>query len=135
MLDAPRVLVPTERQAALGDVITTPVVAVGASTPPPIEAPSRAAKAREYVSGLDPRTIRGSRTPLVVFVLIAVFAGVDDGIFQVVLPELRAEFGGNIGPLLIAGTTISIITALAGPMFGFLVDRVSRVRLVRISQI
>jgi ABC-type branched-subunit amino acid transport system ATPase component len=136
---ARRPLVPTERQRQDGaDYVAPemfdPVPSAGERSDQPQKAPLRTRLAG-YAGALDPRSIKGAKLPLFVFAALALLGNIDDSVFALVLPELRAEFGGDLGPLILAGTVSNILITLSGPVFGYLIDRVKRVRLVRISQI
>jgi ABC-type branched-subunit amino acid transport system ATPase component len=138
-----RRLVPTSRQESEGITLTpevlaeTEAVATSADSPEPEQAPvlSKLQLFRAYVGELDPRSITGPKLPLFVFLALALFTNLDDAVYLVVLPELRSEFGGNASIILSVNLGLGIVAGLMAPLFGLLVDRVKRVRLVQISQI
>lgn len=142
---APRALVPTARQQAHGESRKP-------YEPPPRVSRARLggiqkgwpwtdwrATARERMAGLaervDVRRISGPRKPMFIFLAIALFGRVDDLVLTVIGPELLVEFAGGIVLLgLVLGTT-DIVQLLFAPFYGWVVDRVQRVTLLRISHI
>jgi len=81
----------------------------------------------------NPAAIPGSKVPLVVFGLIGFLGSFDDQALAIVGPELRTEFGVSLGEIALISFLLSQVSAIAGLPLGYLVDRVKRVWLVRIS--
>lgn len=143
---APRSLVPTPRQRGRGE------------SPKPYEPPPSAATRRrlsvrqkgwpwtdwkvtfrERMSRvgdrIDIRRIPGPRKPMLIFLAIALVGRVDDLVLTVIGPELLVEFAGGIVLLgLVLGITDVVQLGFA-PFYGWIVDRVPRVRLLRLSHI
>lgn len=129
----PRPLVPTPRQVAGGE-------AAPGYEPMPIGIEPRGRRSvRRAVAGLldrvDVRRIAGPRTPIVVFLAIALFGRLDELIFLVIGPELVADFA--TGPALLGFVLAAsqIVSYLVLPLYGYLVDRVRRVWLLRIAHV
>jgi branched-chain amino acid transport system ATP-binding protein len=84
----------------------------------------------------DPRSIPGPKRPLVVFGLIAVFAGWDQQVLSLAGPEMQAEFGMAPSTAVLIGTITGYLAIVMGLPMGFLADRVkSRVWMVRIGML
>lgn len=129
---APRHLVPTSRQLTQGEAAET----YG------FEGPHAARKERAlrrslsgYLSRLDLRRIDGPKTPVVVFVLFAFFAQLIDSIFTVIGPELRTTFAAGTAAIGFVGVVFIVLQYAVAPFYGWLLDRVRRVHLVRLTYI
>ncbi len=84
---------------------------------------------------LNPFAIPGYKMPLLVFGLGALLTHMDDTALGLIGPELRADFGLSILGLAKIGVVFGLVSQFAGIPAGFMVDRVKRVRLVRIGMI
>lgn len=129
----PRALVPSLRERALGirseDHVFTSL--------DPEEQEQRKSplgtRARAFLSRINPRNVDGPLTPVVVFVLLAMLTNLDELVYQIALPEMGADFAENVAPIIALGTVIGTLRALLAPFFGFVTDRVNRVRIMRFS--
>ena len=130
LLGGPRLLVPTERQRAVGDEADyrdlPPVEVTG---PPAHE--SRRGRLTGWARDLDPRTIDGPKLVLLVLCLTSVFARIDEQAIGVLLPQIRADLGVNTTFLATVAAVAGILLTIALLPLGYLADRVSRVWLVR----
>ncbi len=128
-----RRIVPTARQADAG--MEMPDVVVSTRPRPWATRPPRKERMAAYLRTINPFTIPGPKVPLLVFGLSTVFTGWDDAALGLIGPELRAEFGLSVQTLVNFGVITGAIGLLGGIPAGYLVDRVKRVRLVRIGAI
>ncbi|MDQ1439395.1 MAG: hypothetical protein QOK43_3024 [Acidimicrobiaceae bacterium] len=127
-----RPLVPAHGPAPDGQ--STPVEDPRATRADGGDHPRRRALA-QAVRDLDPRNIPGPKLPFFVFGLITLIAGWDDQALGLIAPELRAEFGVSVQTLAALGSAIGIVAVLLALPTGFLVDRVKRVRIIRVGVI
>ncbi|MFG1704197.1 MFS transporter [Nonomuraea sp. M3C6] len=98
--------------------------------------PPSVARRRGLLAGLDPRTIRGPRIPLLVFCLTALLAGWDDKALQLALPEIQDDLGLSLTATGAIASATMVVTTVAGLPLGYLVDRIrSRVRLLQWGEI
>lgn len=88
-----------------------------------------------FADRVDLRRISGPRVPIFVFLALALFGRLDDLIFVVIAPELLVDFASGVQVLaFIAGIT-QVLTLLMMPVYGWLVDRIKRVHLIRIAHV
>jgi len=130
----PRVMVPSAREVDDG-------LAAHAFTPMPLPPPqprldvkARLADAREQ---LNPTSIAGGNPtlPLLLVGLSGLFTHWDEAAFSVLLPEMRDEFGFDLGLLVALGTIVAAVTLLLTPLIGYLADRFVRVRMLAVGNV
>lgn len=142
---AERTLVPTARQRNQAEVTgdrrkdrSTPRVKIDRSLPGWPWTDWRS-EWRARIDGLrdrvDLRRIAGPRTPLLVFLGIALVGRVDDLMITVIGPELLAEFAAGITLLAFVLGATQIVQLLMAPFYGWVVDRVKRVHLLRLAHV
>lgn len=129
----PRSLIPTPRQLAQGEI---------QKSYKPVEPPARPRRQSPLrhrlialAERVDVRRISGPRVPIFVFLAIALFGRLDDLIFLVIGPELLADFATGTALLAFVAASTQIVTYLMTPFYGWLVDRVKRVHLVRLAHV
>ena len=135
----PRVYVPTGRQTDAGEVVGTAAVLDAAPMPEPdaeatrefetVPKPSLGQRLRSY----NPLAIPGTRLPVLVLGGLLLVNTFDQNVLQLIGPELRAEFGLSVGFIIQLGLVMTLVQQLGALPIGYLVDRVKRVWLVRIS--
>lgn len=128
-----RGLVPSARQE--GTPLSEPPDDTFAAEPLESQRSSLLDGVRGTLRGLDPRSVAGPKLPLVILGLISLVAGWDDQAIGLIAPELRAEFGLSAQSLAVLASVIGFAGVLLAIPLGYLVDRVKRVRLVRIGAI
>lgn len=128
---APRPLVPTPRQRAAGER------GEAYEFTQEVEAGKPLARGRmaDNLRRIDPRTIAGPKLPLFVFGMLALLGPIDDLIFLVIGPEIRADFAAAPAALGIMAGVVTAVQYAVLPFYGWLVDRVKRVHLVRLANI
>ncbi|MFN2521843.1 MAG: MFS transporter [Mycobacteriales bacterium] len=131
MSDGPRLLVPTERQRTVGDEGDYRDLAY---EQPQVEAPARRLRGM-LLRDLDPRTLEGPKLALLVLCLTSLFARVDEQALGVLLPQIRSEFGVNLGFLAALSSLVGILAVLANLPAGYLADRIKRVRVVGVGTV
>jgi branched-chain amino acid transport system ATP-binding protein len=126
-----RALVPTPREQGLGVEASEHDFTAGQVA----EAPRRSLKdvAVAWARDADPRHINGPKTPLLILSVGAFLAAWNAGGFAVLLPEIQSEFGLNIFFLISLGSLLTTLGLVLALPFGYLADRVSRVRMVQVG--
>jgi len=124
-LAGPRLLVPTDRQLAVGDEADYRDPTGGAPTP--AAAAQRRRRLRDVVRDLDPRALQGPKLVLAVLCLSSLFARVDEQALGVLLPQIRSEFGVNLAFLTALSSLVGIFATVTTLPAGWLADRVKRV--------
>ncbi|MDO5726381.1 MAG: MFS transporter [Bowdeniella nasicola] len=94
-----------------------------------------ATRLRAYVSSIDPRRVDGPRTPLIVFGLTGVLSAWSTAALSIAGPEIQADFGTSVAALTSIAAIAGVAVVVLGLPLGWLVDRVSRVRLVQFSAV
>ncbi len=107
-------------------------VRAGLPQAPPAEH-ARRGRVRRTLTHFNPLAIPGSKAPLIVFGLLALVGGIDDHLIVIVAPELRTEFGTSLSQLAFLGFLVELVSNVARFPVGYLVDRVSRVWVVRLT--
>lgn len=88
-----------------------------------------------YFASIDPRKVDGPRTPLIVFGLTGVLSAWSTAALTIAGPEIQADFGTSVAALTAIAAIAGIAVVILGLPLGYLVDRVSRVRLVQFSAV
>jgi branched-chain amino acid transport system ATP-binding protein len=129
--DLRRPLVPTSREQELGvEMADYDYVDAGPPPPPKI---SVGDAIRSWAKTADPRSIDGPLRPLVIISIVGFIASWDAAAFGILLPDIQSEFGLNVGFLIGLGNLMAIIGLVVAVPFGYLADRVSRVRMLQIG--
>lgn len=141
-----RQLVPTQRQVEADRLRAELGLATSPAAKAPVEAlaqdthraddvtpQDKVSKGRRWLAALDLRGIQGPKTPLLVLSFGMMIAGLGNGMLSIAAPEIQASFGTSVvGLATITAVTGTIVLILGLPL-GYLVDRVSRVRLIQIG--
>ena len=72
-------------------------------------------------------------TPLLVLAGAGLFAGLYDQTLGLLLPEIRSDFAFDLRFMLTLGAIMAAVQLLIAPLVGWVLDRVKRVRLLRIG--
>ncbi|MBM3210698.1 MFS transporter [Candidatus Poribacteria bacterium] len=80
-----------------------------------------------------PRVFYGYWVLLVAFLSIFISAGCGVGIFSLFVNSLQAEFGWGRGEIMVAFTIFSLLTGLAAPFVGGLIDRYGVRRIISLG--
>lgn len=88
-----------------------------------------------YFASIDPRKVEGPRTPLIVFGLTGVLSAWSGAALTVAGPEIQADFGTSVAALTAVAAIAGVAVVVLGLPLGYLVDRISRVRLIQFSAI
>ncbi len=131
--DSVRRLVPTPRQIEAGDTAEAQVFAT-ASYDVAVARPSWAARTRAYFAAVNPMTIDGPKLPLLMCGMINFILGWDVAAMNIVAPDIQAHFGISVAALATVRSFTSTAAALLGLPMGYLIDRVSRAKLIRTTQ-
>ena len=128
-----RTLVPTERQAEVGDTERSDAVIAA-----PVQADTKPggrfrALVRTQLSAFSLRGFGAPVLPLVVLALTGTLAQYDDHALGVVAPDIRAEFGVSVGFIAALASTMQILSLALALPFGYLADRLPRVWILRIG--
>lgn len=126
-----RPLVPTQRQTTHGESPSDYEFVRRADS----EVRSLKRKVSGFLDRFDLRMISGPKLPIAVFLMLAFFGPLDDLVFTVIGPELRVDFASGPAAIGIVGGVITFVTFLTQPFYGWVVDRVKRVYLMRIAHI
>ncbi|HZS14577.1 MAG TPA: MFS transporter [Candidatus Dormibacteraeota bacterium] len=135
--DGRRTLVPSARMAAAGAVAVEPDGEASVRWFEDGEGRRLDLRStiREHLAALRPREVAagGSLVPMVALMTWAFVNQADQSTFNLLGPEITNDLGIGLAALggLISLTIVA--TAIVGPIYGFLVDRVKRVRLLRIG--
>jgi ABC-type branched-subunit amino acid transport system ATPase component/predicted MFS family arabinose efflux permease len=124
-----RPLVPTARQIEVGDLPAPVVVEVPVDQGDPLTRGGW----RRIVSDLDPRHVEGPKKVLLILCLSSLFLRIDDAALGVLLPSIRAEFGVSLTFFTAVGSLVGVVAIGLQLPFGYLADRVERVRLLRLG--
>lgn len=95
--------------------------------------PTRRERVRAYLASINPAGVEGPMMPLVVLSASAALGGWSSQALGLAAPEIQASFGASVTMLTLVSTITSTFMLIIGIPLGYLVDRVSRVWLVRIS--
>ena len=129
-----RVFVPSEREVdeRLAEYSFEPL-------PPPEPDPpfNLRQKLRDLKGQLNPREIIAGQAalPLILLALDRLFSQWDDAAFGILLPEIRDEFGFDLGFLITLGAVVSIVAQVLAPLMGYLADRISRVKMLAVGNV
>ncbi|HVT65405.1 MAG TPA: MFS transporter [Mycobacteriales bacterium] len=128
--DRLRRLVPTARQLAAGAELDVA----------PFEAefdqrknvgPGRWDRIKAYLDSVNPFAVDGPKIPVILCSLIGFTIGWFAQAVQIIQPDIQADFGVSITAFAKLGAVFGTIGLIVGIPLGYLVDRVSRVRLLR----
>ncbi|HEV7680319.1 MAG TPA: MFS transporter [Candidatus Dormibacteraeota bacterium] len=125
-----RTRVPSERELQLGAIEAyefQPVIEEPLGTTVPLRA-----RLLPYVRMLDVRAIAagGPLLPLILLGYFNLVAGLDQQAFGLLLPDIRNDFGVGVFLLLGVQSALGILSVAAGPVTGFISDRVRRVTML-----
>jgi branched-chain amino acid transport system ATP-binding protein len=123
-------LVPTERQLLAGgelDVVDAPLRVAESD----VIRPSLRARVLAYLAGVNPLAIDGPKLPLVLCSLIGFITGWQVASVFVMAPEIQADFGLSLSGYAKVGSYVGTFVLIVGIPLGYLIDRVSRVQLIR----
>ena len=129
----PRAAVPSDRQREYGAVVIDHDFTT--ATEVASERPSFVALVKQWARDADPRTIEGPKLPLAVLALSLFFGTWDDVALNVLIPEIRAEFGVSLVFLASLAVQLSFVKSASAPLMGWVSDRASRVWMMRIGAI
>lgn len=131
-----RAMVPTQRQLQEG--YTPDPSTVPDDEPEETDAVPRKSfktRSKEFLQSINPMKVDGPKLPLLVLSMSAMLGGWSGAAIGLAAPEIQATFGASVTALAVVGMFSSLFILAAGIPLGWLVDRVSRVLLVRISAI
>jgi ABC-type branched-subunit amino acid transport system ATPase component/MFS family permease len=131
----PRFFVPSEREVDEGLAHYSFAPLPPAPPKPPFDLPQ---KLRDFVVAVNPWKIAGEANPVLPLLLIglsALFTSWDDAAFNILLPEIRNEFGLSIVFIITLSQVVGIVTELIAPVTGYLADRLSRVRMLAVGNV
>jgi ABC-type branched-subunit amino acid transport system ATPase component/MFS family permease len=87
------------------------------------------------LADMDPRHVEGPKRPALILGLATFVAAWDVVAFELLLPEMRADFGFSLQFLTSLASVLGIIALIFNPVMGYLADRVSRVWIIRIGSL
>jgi branched-chain amino acid transport system ATP-binding protein len=124
-----RTRVPSERELQLGAVPHyefQPLAEELGTTVPLRE------RLKTYARMLDVRVVAagGPLLPLILLGYFNLVAGLDQQAFALLLPDIKNDFGVGVFLLLGIQSALSIVAVAAGPVMGFISDRVRRVTML-----
>jgi branched-chain amino acid transport system ATP-binding protein len=87
------------------------------------------------VKRLDPRTIATRKTmfPLLILSALTIARPFGDTTFYYLMFQIQADFGADVSFIVRTMTFMSIVVLIVSPLIGYLADRVSRVKMIRIG--
>jgi len=137
---ARRDLLPSPREQRLGLVEDR---STEQSTPSPVieeEARPRRSMREAFASfkrQIDIRNVAGpyGSRPIVILCGIGMVSGWDNAAFNILGPQIRDELGFNLAFLAVLTSVLEIAEKALAPLFGWLADRVHRVRMMAIGNI
>ena len=131
--DRLRRLVPTERQVATGaDLELAPFEEEFAPVEQPVR-PTIRRRVADYLDSVNPARIEGPKLPLVLCSVIGFTTGWEVYGARILAPEIQAEFGISLAALAAVASFAGTTAIVLGIPLGYLVDRVSRVGLLRVT--
>jgi len=128
-----RPVAPTPRLAGRGSTTIEDVVVAADEGEPEAPAAPLPRRIASKLTFYNPLNIPGPKIPLLVFGLIGFLGQFDDQALAIVGPEIRTEFGVSLGEIAFLGFLLNSVNQIVGLPFGYVVDRVKRVWLVRFS--
>ncbi len=138
-------LVPSPREAESGYAPEQPGIEVGGEvfTPrdPVLDPRPRRARVTGGVLGffrqLRPSVItdNGPRLPLFLLMYFFFVFQFESGLFHLVGPDIRDDLGINITLLATIGTVVNYVSYGAGPVVGYIADRLRRTRMLAVGAI
>jgi len=129
--DRTRRLVPTDRQIADGAAIDVAPFEAEFQQVKKAQRPGLRARVLNYLESIDPRQIEGPKLPLIICGLIGFILGWLVVAAPLTLPEVQAEFGVSLTTSQKIQSYIGTLTIILGLPLGYMVDRISRVKLIR----
>jgi ABC-type branched-subunit amino acid transport system ATPase component/predicted MFS family arabinose efflux permease len=88
---------------------------------------------REWARNADPRTIPGTKLPVVVAGLIGLLVAWEYAATPILLLEMRKDFGYDITFIATMGSVLAGVTLVFSPVMGYIADRIPRVWLLRLG--
>ena len=133
--DRLRRLVPTDRQVADGAMIDVAPFEADFQRIDAAQRPGWRARVLAYLDSVNPMRIEGSKLPLLLCSLIGFTTGWELASVPIISPDIQADFGVSVTALAKVSSFAGTAALLLGIPLGYLVDRVSRVRLLRLTGI
>jgi branched-chain amino acid transport system ATP-binding protein len=108
--------------------------------PPPPPQVHRDGLVRRFVRDvklLDPRTIASRKTmfPLLILSALTIARPFGDTTFYYLMFQIQADFGADLNFIVNTMTLMSIVVLAISPVIGYLADRISRVKMIRIGTV
>ena len=132
--DRLRRLVPTDRQIADGAAIdVTPFEAEFEEQAVPRT--TLLGRLAAYLDSVNPMKIEGAKLPLILCSMIGFTTGWELASVPIMQPDIQADFGVSVTALAKVSSFAGTAALILGLPLGYLVDRVSRVKLLRLTAI